>query len=144
MAAELSDIVAFCARLTDFGVEHTLGGSGLMRCRGIDIGVQDWDVVTDDPEQTIVPAIDCYESEKLEPVFPFASDFTYRLRVGSSDVDLIGGFWVYDIAGTSIVRCRSLTTGHYSGIPLGDLGEWRKVYAALGETHKVALLREMP
>lgn len=141
MAAKLDDLIEFSNALSRAGVNHALGGSGLMRLAGIAVLVHDWDITTRARESQVTPVLVQYHHQRLPQIMPYCSRWAYRITVGGSDIDLIGDFAVTD--GEEIVSCDTVVTGNRHGVPLGSLSEWEKVYRALGHAAKVALIARM-
>lgn len=140
MAAKFPDLQLFSSTLSKRGIRHALGGSGLMNLRGIDIPVHDWDVTVDLPEESIKPVLRPFEYCRRESVPPFESAYAYRVVVGTSDLDLIGGFAIR--AGSVVLECATVVTGEFQGVPLGSLEEWEKMYAAMGQEQKVKKIQD--
>lgn len=138
MTVHYADLAALSAALTAAGIPHALGGSGLLRFLGAEVDVHDWDVTTDAPESAVLPVVRNYPHERLGRSGPFVSKFAFALTVGSSEIDLIGGFAVRD--GDETVTCRTIVTGYHESIPLGSPSEWAKIYRALGEHEKASRL----
>ena len=138
VTAAFDDLRAVSAALTRAGIEHALGGSGLMHLLGIDVDVHDWDITTDAPEARVRAVVEGFAHRRLGPAGPFRSRFAYKLSVGGSSVDVIGGFAVHD--GHGVVECRTIVTGYSGAIPLGSASEWEKIYRALGEAAKADAL----
>ncbi len=143
VTAALDDLRVVSAALTSAGVAHALGGSGLMHFLGISVDVHDWDITTDAPEVPVRAIVDGFRHIRLGPAWPFRSRYAYKLSVGRSGIDVIGGFAVHD--GHGIVECRTIVTGYLGVVPLGSPAEWARIYRALGEGAKAdALLRLEP
>lgn len=139
MAANIRDLQLFSSTLSERGIHHALGGSGLMNLLGIELQVHDWDITVDYPEELVKTAISPYEYHRKESKAPFESAYAYRVTVGTSDIDLIGSFAIR--VGSVILECATIVTGEYQGIPLGSLEEWEKMYVAMGEEKKVGQIR---
>ena len=108
---------------------------------GLDVDVHDWDVTTDAEERRVYEAVRLYGPKPLRAVRPYVSRYAYRLGVGSSAVDLLGGFAVE--AHGERVALETRITGYFQGVPLGSAAEWAKLYRALGETEKAASLERI-
>jgi hypothetical protein len=139
--AEFDDLRTVSSLLATKGIEHALGGSGLMHFLGVDVDVNDWDITTDLPEGRVREIVERFPHTRLEQVEPFRSRFAFSLSVGSSSIDLIGGFAVND--GRSVVECRTIVTGYRDSVPLGSPLEWEKIYRALGRDGRADQLVRM-
>ncbi|MCA9256174.1 MAG: hypothetical protein KDA33_11080, partial [Phycisphaerales bacterium] len=124
------DLAAFWKALNEIGVVHALGGSGLFRLLGVETAVNDWDITTDADEPAIAPIVRRYPHQRLPATKTLLSHYAYRLRVGQSNIDLIGGFRIGTDNGPVIVR--TIVTGYHEGVPLGCPDEWRAAYRAMG------------
>ncbi len=138
VTATLDDLHVVSAALTSAGIAHALGGSGLMHLLGLAVDVHDWDITTDAPEAPVRAVVERFTHTRLGPAGPFRSRFAYKLAVGNSGVDVIGGFAVHD--GQGIVECRTIVTGYSGAVPLGSPAEWARIYRALGEDRKADAL----
>jgi hypothetical protein len=129
----LSGVRAAVAALQTAGLEVALGGSGLLAAHGRVDRVNDWDLTTDAPVDTVLEALLTAEI----PVFaardgapdeaPHASRALFSLP---GSVDLIIGFALLDESGTRI-PLPTQVTGHWNNLPLGDLATWEHAYTLL-------------
>lgn len=138
MSARIEDLIQFSTMLSDAGVMHALGGSGLMNLLGIDVQVNDWDITTEADEERVSGLLSEYQSIYVKRTHPYTSKYLYRSKIGLSEIDLIGDFSV--ATETGIVHCKTHVRGIYQGVPLGCLNEWYAIYKALGKFEKCALI----
>jgi hypothetical protein len=141
MAAIFKDLQYFSLQLKRAGIIHALGGSGLLRLRGIDVPVNDWDITTDAEEAVIMPLTVQFEGRRLSASQQFRSEYLYKFSVNKSTVDLIGGFTVSN--GNAIINCRTLITDYHCNVPLGSLQQWLLVYRALKQNDKCSAIEEL-
>lgn len=128
-----------CDRLEKAGVVYAIGGSALMAHYGCETAVHDWDITTDENDQTVEDCIKGLSYQRVTPHLPFETRALFKIKIGDTSIDLMCGFALRTEAGTYHVKTK--VTSHWERIPMADPHEWIKVYELMGRNEKAQMLR---
>ncbi|MEM7738573.1 MAG: hypothetical protein AAF267_22595 [Deinococcota bacterium] len=138
--AKVEDLHTLSQQLTQAGIVHALGGSGLLSYLDLAVEVNDWDLTTEAPLNAVEEALRGYDFVRLEPKGIYKSAFLLKLELPQSEADVIGGFAIAD--SHQVINIRTVVTGYWDGVPVGSAEEWLKAYRAMGRTRKAELLAQ--
>jgi hypothetical protein len=118
-------------RLSDAGIVHSLGGSGLLAAHGLVDRVRDWDLTTDATLDRLLPVVD-----ELRPAYVGSSGrhSDSKLVFDGGTVELIVRFAL--VNENRVARIPTFVRGAWEGIPLGSLEAWAVAYALMERTHR--------
>ena len=125
----LEALEAICRRLSAAGIEHALGGSGLLAAHGFPIRCRDWDLLTEAPLDSIKDALSGLELRILGSSPAYPSDYLVQLAAGERCVEIIGRFAIR--TPTGLVRIPTRVAGHRGAVPLCDPRDWLRAYRAM-------------
>jgi hypothetical protein len=116
------------SHLSASGIEHALGGSGLMHALGLEERVCDWDITTDAPPETVHAAL-----RDLAPTLHGNSGIhaDHKVVCFEGAVEVICRFAFFAPGG--LVRIPTIVTGMWRGIPLGSPEAWAVAYLLMRE-----------
>jgi hypothetical protein len=66
MNSDINNLVIVTEKLEQFGINYSLGGSGLLLSLGLFNSVHDWDIMTDAPKETVMDALRIFKVEELK------------------------------------------------------------------------------
>lgn len=138
LMVSFADLRMISRRLSEHGIAHALGGSGLMHALGIDVTVNDWDITTEAPEKDVIAALADFDITRTPPSRQFPSGYLLRIELATGSADIIGDFAIF--ANDMITPVPTIITGMWQGIPLGDPIVWARAYEAMGRNDKAAKL----
>lgn len=145
----LSDLIGVSKQLTEAGIVHALGGTGLLFALGFQVCPRDWDLLTDAPVKRVAPALSGWTMEQAGPSADFPSDYLIRLQAHQSRIEIIGRFAI--ASGDGVLRIPTRVAGTFRGIPLGHPADWILAYRAIasltpkdarGDADKIRLLKQ--
>ncbi|UFU03555.1 hypothetical protein LQF12_02805 [Ruania suaedae] len=122
-----------------------LGGSGLLRALGIEVAVNDWDLITDADPELVRAAIDGLglpvrrvggDSERFatRALFQVCDPGTGRA------IDVMVDFAI--VSGSEVVAIPVRPLRRWHGLWLADPRDWELAYRLMGRPEKAALLRD--
>ncbi len=79
-------------RLSAVGVNHALGGSGLLYALGLLEEVKDWDITTDATFEAVLLVLQGLEWKRIPPSDTFKSEYFININIDGTPIHLIGGF----------------------------------------------------
>lgn len=133
----LNDLRIFTKGLDEFGIDYTLGGSGLMYSLNLIDKVNDWDITTDSPQEEIIQALDNFEWVQVPSGdYPFASK--YRIHIPKQNIDIIGKLAMFTDKG--ICELPSIVSSLWNDIKVGSPEIWFVAYILMGRDRKANLL----
>ncbi len=135
-------------QLHDALVAHgtvALGGSGLLRALGLDVAVNDWDLVTDvapDLVRGVVKGLGLPVREVAGDSTRFATRALFELTDPGTgrEIDIMVDFAIVD--GGQVVPIPVRPFRRWHGLWLSDPRDWVLAYRLMGRREKAAMLRE--
>ncbi|PMB02062.1 hypothetical protein CEN49_26460 [Fischerella thermalis CCMEE 5273] len=140
MNPSLAALKRVSATLEEAGLEHALGGSGLLVALGLHQQSNDWDLTT---EASLIAVTDALAVAavpfvRLGGSVPFASRFLLVATVAGTQLDLIGRFAIHSEGG--VCRIPTISCMRWNGVPVGSPEAWAVAYALMGREEKANLL----
>lgn len=129
------------AKLTEKGIAHALGGSGLLYALGLTQKVGDWDLMTNASFEILEPVLANWTWKRLGISGHFASHYLVQIELESSVIEIIGGFAIRDASG-EVHRIPSDVSGYWNNIPLARPEAWLQAYRLMNRHDKVKILEK--
>lgn len=136
-------ILEFFSLLQKYNIQYSLGGSAMLVALNLihPSDRNDWDILTDSPEDDILPLLKNLEFQKIETTYPFASRYIYKINFKNEKIDLIGSFAMYNPQ-KEIEHFSAKPHLIYQQIPLSNPQMWVRIYELLGRGSKKEILKK--
>ena len=131
---EISDL------LTQAGIKHALGGTGLLYSYGLIGEVKDWDITLDAPFEQVCEAIRNFKWERVGQKEPFYSDYLLKINLEGTHIELIGRFKIRN--GQEDFEVPVVVSQVWNGIPIADPEAWFQAYTLMGRKNRADLLAD--
>lgn len=119
------------------GLGVGLGGSGLLHALGLTEVVNDWDLTTDEPLDSVMKVLKGFKVVlKSDESETFCSD--YILTLPEEGIEIIGGYTIR--CGSDLCRLPSIRGGTRGDIPIASPEVWAVAYHLMGRLEKSELL----
>lgn len=125
----LSELISVSEALTNAGVVHVLGGTGLLFGLGFDVEPQDWDILTEAPVEHIKLALDGWPMRVAGAAEFFPSDYLIQIPLSASRIEIIGNFAI--ATPERVFRIPVRISGRFRGVPLAHPADWILAYRAM-------------
>ena len=141
----ISSLLILADLLNKHNIDWCLGASMMLKLRGIDVTVEDIDVIIKTDDISLVEEVlKFYSPQKKVPSSIYLTDHFYELLIDNIDIDIMIGFkvktnkGVYSFNETSKVD-KIVIKG--TTIYLASLEEWLKAYTAMNRVKKVKVIQ---
>jgi len=142
----LSVLVKLGERLNNHGISWSLGGSLMLKLRGMDVSAEDIDIlVSTSHKEDLEQALKEFGYHKEDGSTDYPTKHFYECVIDGVDVDIMVGFAV-------ATKQRTYTFDQEAevdeimidgvSIYLSSLEEWLRAYEAMNRTEKVALIKK--
>ena len=147
MKRKIKVLKQIAVNLNNYNINWGVGASMMMYLKGIDIEVNDIDIIIDINDlPKFLNIIDNYSYKKEKESLKYPTDHFYELVIDNVDLDVMFNFKVNTINGIyeypfKKEKLESLVVDD-AKIYLLSTHEWLKAYKAIGRTDKVKILEE--
>ncbi|MDQ0191345.1 hypothetical protein J2S03_003216 [Alicyclobacillus cycloheptanicus] len=132
-----SSLERITAQLSTCGIDVVLGGSGLLYALGLATVVNDWDLTTDAPLESVAACLKGFHVvRKCRASAVFCSN--YILTLPDEGVEIIGGYAIR--CGDNVCKLPSISGGTWRSIPIASAEVWAAAYHLMGRLEKSELL----
>ncbi|MEK3658682.1 hypothetical protein NSQ29_03925 [Paenibacillus sp. FSL F4-0236] len=139
MNSDINNLVIVTEKLEQFGINYSLGGSGLLLSLGLFNFAHDWDIMTDAPKETIIDALRNFKVEELKSGdYPFGSEYKLLIHKRNPQVEILGNFSIYSTKG--LCKMPTVPTSSWNGVQVSAPEVWFVAYALMNRMDKANLL----
>ncbi|MBY3624455.1 hypothetical protein HGO21_33670 [Acinetobacter sp. CUI P1] len=139
MNSDINNLVIVTEKLEQFGINYSLGGSGLLLSLGLFNSAHDWDIMTDAPKETVMDALRNFKVEELKSGdYPFGSEYKLLIHERNPQVEILGKFSIYSTKG--LCKMPTVPISSWNGVQVSAPEVWFVAYALMNRTDKANLL----
>ncbi len=141
---QLNALIKIASLLNRYGFKWSLGASMMLKLRGLDVSVDDLDIIIQTDEiKRLEKIISIYNFKKEVSSDKYRTTHFYELNIDNVDIDIMIGFKIStdgslytfdDSSSTDEIKIQGVT------IYLSSLEEWLKAYKAMNRKDKISVI----